>query len=76
MIEENHETTIRLPRKAWEEVDAECEKARLEWLEKHRTTCKHCGYTWVYKGTRLTAACPNCKDTTPTKFNPKYKEGA
>lgn len=28
-------------------------------------TCRHCGYTWCYKGSSKRATCPNCGLKTP-----------
>ena len=29
--------------------------------------CRHCGYTWCYKGSAKRATCPNCGKKTPVE---------
>lgn len=33
--------------------------------------CHKCGYTWIYKGQRWTATCPNCQANTDTGLGPE-----
>lgn len=57
------------------EKEEEAEKEKEKQITGVLVTCSHCGYSWVYTGSRTVKTCPNCGfNTGVSKDKEKLKE--